>query len=662
MSGVGNVPGGANQAPTPASQPGQQPDSRAAAAPTSGSTGASPSGAPAAPTGSGDVGAMLADAGVVVPTSDFDTAADVGGSGRAREMNVDTESDVVESRPRPMQKEDRRETRDAKPVQDRSVQENPFENARKPVRDAAAHDLGEPVDVDTEIDLPPKILGKLMGFAAELTGKGEFEKALPKLLDGALLVDDDAQEAGVRSGDHSRADARKVAHEVRSLAAKQQAIKVAKLKEMLRLARLGNNPQAFVQRVMRESYAIGNEIMRDFAERMKKANELREAIRKEAQRTREAISANAGKESTDALRQPFEMKDIDSARMEVVNAFYSVQDAEEAMADTAVEVGPGQEIPPWDKPDALSKGERLSLQKWAEDDDDIEDNLDRIKDFAGRVSVSEFHEYIYPLMVRLAVYDDEDELVELLEALPPYLRLTSVAQKIGEAPRGKRSAVGAAVAQGAAVGAVAAGSTALVATSPAAMSALAGLTATGVTTSAFLAAAPFAGLGVAAAAGVAIAYGLYGSRMKDWSGKSIREALTGSESDEYELLRNDALDELAHHSGVDVHGIWLSEGADAALAAYEEAMLSPPSGEDDDLDPARMIEAGARKAAHTVGELKDYEKYLEDQLNSVGEDAQLMNVELQNQLQKQQQLLQMMSNMSKALHDAAMSIVRKLEG
>ena len=51
---------------------------------------------------------------------------------------------------------------------------------------------------------------------------------------------------------------------------------------------------------------------------------------------------------------------------------------------------------------------------------------------------------------------------------------------------------------------------------------------------------------------------------------------------------------------------------------------------------------------------------LEDLLNSVGEDAQMANLDLQNALQKQQQLLQMMSNMSKTMHETSMSIIRKI--
>jgi hypothetical protein len=59
-------------------------------------------------------------------------------------------------------------------------------------------------------------------------------------------------------------------------------------------------------------------------------------------------------------------------------------------------------------------------------------------------------------------------------------------------------------------------------------------------------------------------------------------------------------------------------------------------------------------------------------LNTVGDDgrrddaqlddAQLAYVDLQNMLQKQQQTLQMLSNISKMLHDTAQAIIRKIGG
>jgi hypothetical protein len=51
----------------------------------------------------------------------------------------------------------------------------------------------------------------------------------------------------------------------------------------------------------------------------------------------------------------------------------------------------------------------------------------------------------------------------------------------------------------------------------------------------------------------------------------------------------------------------------------------------------------------------------EERLNTVGEDAQLANVDMQNWLQKQQQVLQMMSNISKSSHDTMMAIIRNIK-
>jgi hypothetical protein len=64
----------------------------------------------------------------------------------------------------------------------------------------------------------------------------------------------------------------------------------------------------------------------------------------------------------------------------------------------------------------------------------------------------------------------------------------------------------------------------------------------------------------------------------------------------------------------------------------------------------------------TRQELDSHIKELEGQLQTVGDDAQLANVDMQNMLQKQQQTLQMMSQISKQLHDTAMAIVRKIGG
>lgn len=70
--------------------------------------------------------------------------------------------------------------------------------------------------------------------------------------------------------------------------------------------------------------------------------------------------------------------------------------------------------------------------------------------------------------------------------------------------------------------------------------------------------------------------------------------------------------------------------------------------------------AGAPKVIRTCEQMENYIKSLEEQLSTIGEDSQLANVDLQNAQQKQQQTLLLMSNMSKVLHETAMSIIRKI--
>ncbi len=62
----------------------------------------------------------------------------------------------------------------------------------------------------------------------------------------------------------------------------------------------------------------------------------------------------------------------------------------------------------------------------------------------------------------------------------------------------------------------------------------------------------------------------------------------------------------------------------------------------------------------TKDEMESYIKDLDVQLSTIGDDAQLANIDLQNALQKQQQTLQTMSNVSKMLHDSTMANIRKI--
>jgi hypothetical protein len=75
-------------------------------------------------------------------------------------------------------------------------------------------------------------------------------------------------------------------------------------------------------------------------------------------------------------------------------------------------------------------------------------------------------------------------------------------------------------------------------------------------------------------------------------------------------------------------------------------------------DKEPVIENG--RTAVNAAQLQGIVDQWEQKLASVGDDAQLANIDLQNVLQKQQQLIQMLSNVSKMLSDTAMAVIRKI--
>jgi prefoldin subunit 5 len=74
--------------------------------------------------------------------------------------------------------------------------------------------------------------------------------------------------------------------------------------------------------------------------------------------------------------------------------------------------------------------------------------------------------------------------------------------------------------------------------------------------------------------------------------------------------------------------------------------------------PARVPLAGVDTLALLDATIARWE----ERLASMGDDAQLATIDLQNVLQKQQQILQMMSNVSKMVHEVTMAIIRRMGG
>jgi hypothetical protein len=75
-----------------------------------------------------------------------------------------------------------------------------------------------------------------------------------------------------------------------------------------------------------------------------------------------------------------------------------------------------------------------------------------------------------------------------------------------------------------------------------------------------------------------------------------------------------------------------------------------------------MVRESSDQLRQAAEQLNDARVKWEEMLNLLGDDAQLANVDLQNILQKQQQTLQMMSNISKMLYDTVDAVIRKMGG
>jgi hypothetical protein len=98
------------------------------------------------------------------------------------------------------------------------------------------------------------------------------------------------------------------------------------------------------------------------------------------------------------------------------------------------------------------------------------------------------------------------------------------------------------------------------------------------------------------------------------------------------------------------------------LTAAQKSTKGIPTTEiADKLKPNSNLDL-KRSSADLKNSFQEEIKKWEEKLNSLGDDAQLANVDLQNILQKQQQTLQMMSNISKMLYDTAQSVIRKMGG
>jgi len=76
----------------------------------------------------------------------------------------------------------------------------------------------------------------------------------------------------------------------------------------------------------------------------------------------------------------------------------------------------------------------------------------------------------------------------------------------------------------------------------------------------------------------------------------------------------------------------------------------------------KYLNASKKRIRDELEMIRERIDSLEHSLSAIEDDAQLANIDLQNALQKQQQIIQMVSTISKTLHDTALSVIRKIGG
>ena len=136
---------------------------------------------------------------------------------------------------------------------------------------------------------------------------------------------------------------------------------------------------------------------------------------------------------------------------------------------------------------------------------------------------------------------------------------------------------------------------------------------------------------------------------KTEAGRNV--AMARAKVQKYDLIKRDLTQEINRSSS-------------AFSGGQQSKLTSPIQGKIYSIENRNPDKFSIQRGG-MISNRADLEKYILDlkrKLNSLDGDAQLANVDLQNALQQQQQTLQMMSNISKMLHDTGMSIIRKVGG
>ena len=387
---------------------------------------------------------------------------------------------------------------------------------------------------------------------------------------------------------------------------------------LLRVA-MQQDPMAFALYALRESYCLTTQRMIDEAIKIRKANDLRKAIRSEAQRAADVqlAWAAAARESGDehwVSPEALPCREIDADRGELLLTDAGMTDPEwlhtdEDEAEQGRATRREEEKLLWG-PSRLTPHEKDRLKAltkkrgwWGSGTDDfIADHIDEAARILSKMNARELEKWLPKFIGKLdGASSNEDDARRIVKALDP----AQLANYIAHAPQGRtrdfKDALGDEYWEDLSI------------------------------------------------------------RLRDFA-RSVGAPLDHCEA--WETVP--AVRELSKR--IDTV---LREARDVATSERTSASAAPTgqAAGPDARDGAASDTAGETEYSHlptqarairTPEQLEDYRDYLEQHLNSVGEDAELMNVTLQSLLQQQQQCMQMLSNMSKVAHDGAMSVARRI--
>lgn len=507
--------------------------------------------------------------------------------------------------------------------------DNPFAELRRAELARPERELAARVSMERELDPSLDAAERLAALGRHLVGHDL--RALGRLLRGMMLVTHDAQA--------QRAERAPIAAEVveklAAAMARRGEINDEELTALLRQGVLALNVRrvdivALVQRLLRESYLLSSEAMLDMAKQLERANELRKAVRDEAQRARQtktcwAELSRSLPEGAFLAEEPYAALRVDHDTMSLVPALTTEEDVEQWLAQATRRAAGGAQgqatqseitlaLAQLDGESRLTAEDRLLLNELVNGDDDIiAAHMDELTPMLGRMNAADLREYLVPILNELKggafSNTNEEEILAIYSLLSPVQVLFLAAVEVDSADFGfgEHDATELRLIIGRAA----------------------------------LRVAEMMG-GEAAAELEQVLVALRG-------GPVVVGCWVGGEGTSAKVVP-----QLA-----DLRG-FLPTRANALLGALRLTAREQLTHAESASASADAPRVGAPKLLRTVEQLDDYLKALEDDLNSIGEDAQLLNVDLQQRLQAQQQTLQMMSNISKTMHETAMAIIRRI--